>query len=209
MPDAAHFSLFLIAALLLAIAPGPSLLYVLTRSLEGGRREGLASSFGGALGGLVHVIGGAFGLSALLAASAIAFAVVKYVGAAYLIFLGVRTLMKNSALPTEVAPGTRDTWRSFRQGILTEVFNPKSALFFLAFIPQFVDTHHALAPQFLVLGCISVALNTSADVIVAFTAGPIGQWLKRSERFRRLQRRATGWTLIGLGAYVAVADDRR
>jgi threonine/homoserine/homoserine lactone efflux protein len=206
MPDTAHFGLFLAAAVLLAITPGPGIFYVLARSLKGGRAEGLASSFGTALGGLGHVLAAAVGLSALLASSAAAFLVVKYAGAAYLIYLGIRTLRQHEALPGEHDAPPQSTWRVFGQGILTEALNPKTALFFLAFIPQFVDTQQPLMPQFVLLGSISVLLNTSADIVVALVAGPIGHWLKHSARFRTGQRHATGWALIGLGAYVAVAD---
>lgn len=209
MPDATRLSLFLAAAILLAITPGPGIFYVLTRSLKGGRLEGLASSFGTALGGFGHVVAAAFGLSALLATSATAFAIVKYAGAAYLVYLGFRTLRQPDTVPADTPVQSRRTWQAFGQGILTEILNPKTALFFLAFIPQFVDTRQPLVPQFILLGSISVFLNTSADVVVALVAGPIGHWLQTSARFRRGQRRATGWALIGLGAYVAVADDGR
>jgi threonine/homoserine/homoserine lactone efflux protein len=213
MPDATRLSLFFAAAILLAITPGPGIFYVLTRSLKGGRAEGLASSFGTAIGGFGHVLAAAFGLSALLAASATAFALVKYAGATYLIYLGIRTLCQPDTLPhtsqDNLPIHARQTWQALRQGIITELLNPKTALFFLAFIPQFVDPALPLAPQFILLGTLSVCLNTGADVVVAFVAGPIGQWLHNSKRFRRGQRLTTGWALIGLGAYVVVADEGR
>lgn len=206
MPDATLFGLFLAAALLLAITPGPGMFYVLTRSLKGGRGEGIASSFGTSVGGLVHVMAAALGLSALLATSAIALAVVKYMGAAYLIYLGIRTLQRQEHVELSVELTSRSTYAAFRQGIITEILNPKTALFFLAFIPQFINPQGNVVLQFIVLGSISVALNTSVDLVIALLAGPIGQCLRTNARLRRRQQLWTGWSLIGLGAYVAVAE---
>lgn len=204
MPSATSFGVFLTAAIVLAITPGPGIFYVLARSLKGGRREGIASSLGTALGGLAHVLAAALGLSAVLATSALAFTLVKYIGAAYLIYLGVRTLLSGDEHDPVASLAETSTRRAFYQGITTEVFNPKTALFFLAFIPQFVNPAGAVVLQFILLGSISVLLNTSADVVVALLAGPIGQRLRSSARLRRRQRIATGSALIGLGAYVAV-----
>ena len=206
MPDGHHFLLFLVAATMLAVAPGPGMLYVLARTLAGGRREGVLSSLGTFLGGLVHVVAAATGLSLILAASAVAFSVVKYAGAAYLVYLGVRMVLSarrdEDAPVSDVSPRKSPLW----QGVTTEALNPKTALFFLAFIPQFVDHRHAALWQFLVLGAISVALNTACDLIVTLLAAPIGARLRASAKLRRRQRTVTGLTLIGLGTYVAVAD---
>src|SRR5215212_9914169 len=171
MPDAAHVSAFVLAALTIALIPGPGVLYVLARSLGGGRDEGLRSSVGTGAGGLVHVVAAAAGLSAVIATSATAFTVVKYVGAAYLIWLGAKALFS----PDRRAP-VGDTNEplpaastAFRQGILTEVLNPKTALFFLTFLPQFCQPEHGpVALQVLVLGAVSVTLNTLVDFAVAF-----------------------------------------
>jgi threonine/homoserine/homoserine lactone efflux protein len=209
MPDIATLSLYLAAALVLAITPGPGIFYVLTRSLKGGRREGYASSFGTAIGGLFHVVAAALGLSAILATSALAFFVVKYAGAAYLIYLGIRTLMSKDDMPVMETEVVSNNKRAFYQGILTEVLNPKTALFFLAFIPQFVDMNAPIVPQFIVLGCISVFLNTSMDLIVATLAGPIGYQLKKRATLRKGQRIFTGMSLMGLGVYVAFAGGER
>jgi threonine/homoserine/homoserine lactone efflux protein len=210
MIDPHRFSLFLAAATLLAIAPGPGMLYVLARTLAGGRREGVLSSLGTFFGGLAHVLGAATGLSIVLATSALAFAVVKYAGAAYLIYLGVRMILSAREEEAEVhIPSGRAPRNPFWQGIATEVLNPKTAIFFLAFIPQFVNrAGSGVFWQFLVLGTISVALNTSCDLIVTMIAAPIGARLKSSAVLRRRQRTATGLTLIGLGAFVAVSDSR-
>ncbi len=202
-----HFSLFLAAAILLAITPGPGIFYVLARSLAGGRREGMLSALGTFVGGFVHVVAAALGISAILAASAVAFSAVKYAGAAYLVYLGLRMIRGRNQEPADqpAAPAKN----AFAQGIVTEVLNPKTALFFLSFIPQFIvpAQGHVFA-QFLLLGGISVALNTSADLFVAFFAGPLGQRLKESVRLRRRQRTASGLAMIGLGAWVAVGERR-
>ena len=209
MPSATSFGLFLTAAIVLAVSPGPGMLYVLARSLRGGRREGLASSLGTAVGGFGHVVAAAFGLSVILATSATAFSVVKYAGAAYLIYLGVRTIVAGQE-EEEAAPSASEAaWVAFRQGVTTEAFNPKTALFFLSFLPQFINREAPAIPQFLLLGTISVTLNTTADMVVSLLAGPIGSQLRRRPRLRHGQRYASGGALIALGGYVAVSGERR
>jgi threonine/homoserine/homoserine lactone efflux protein len=199
-----RFLIFLSAAVLLAITPGPGIFYVLARSLRGGRREGVLSAAGTFLGGLVHVAAAAFGLSAILAASAIAFQTVKYAGAAYLIYLGYRMIRSREQEMNDSEPGVSGS--TFAQGAMTEVLNPKTALFFLSFIPQFVSVEQGhVAGQFLMLGAISVTLNTGADVLVACFAGPLGARMKRSAKLRSRQRAASGVAMIGLGVYVATA----
>lgn len=205
MVDFHRFLLFLGAAAVLAVVPGPGMLYVLARTMAGGRREGILSSLGTCLGGMVHVVAAATGLSLVLAASAAAFAVVKYAGVAYLVYLGVRMVW--SAKLEEKVDFSSSRKNPFWQGVATEVLNPKTALFFLALIPQFVDRHHgAVLWQFLLLGTISVALNTTSDLAVTFLAAPMGARLRSSAIRRQRQRMATGFTLIGLGAYVAVSE---
>lgn len=207
MVDAHRFLLFFAAALLLAITPGPGIFYVLARSLAGGKREGILSSLGTFVGGLFHVFAAALGLSAILAASAVAFHTVKYAGAAYLVWLGVRMIRTRNAEMTVQA--TAPSKGAFRQGILTEVLNPKTALFFLSFIPQFVAPAHGhVFLQFAVLGSVSVSLNTAADLLVVTMASPLEHKLKNSVRFRRRQRTASGLGMIGLGAYLAFSDSK-
>ena len=206
MIETSHFFLFLSAALLLALAPGPGMLYVLARSLAGGKKEGLLSSAGTFLGGLVHVFAAAAGLSVVLAKSALAFETVKYAGAAYLCFLGIRMILearRDEAGPLILMPARNPMW----QGVTTEVLNPKTALFFLSFIPQFVNRAggHVFF-QFALLGTISVVLNTSADVIVTMLAGPLGNKIRGSGKFRRRQRTTTGLVMIGLGTYLATSE---
>jgi len=207
MLDSRRFFLFLLAAVILAVTPGPGIFYVLARTLAGGRREGILSSLGTFVGGLVHVFAAALGISAILAASAVAFHTVKYAGAAYLVWLGIRMIRtRNAALPVERPAPSRG---AFGQGILTEVLNPKTALFFLSFIPQFIAPQLGhIFLQFLVLGAVSVALNTTADLLVVTLAVPLGGRLKASAALRRRRRMASGIGMIGLGAYVALIDTK-
>lgn len=207
--DSARFFIFLSAASLLAIAPGPGMLYVLARTLGGGRREGLLSALGTFFGGLVHVFAAAAGISIILAKSAIAFATVKYLGAGYLCYLGIRMMLdarKNEATSLVDLPRKRNP---FWQGVMTEVLNPKTALFFLSFIPQFVNRDYGhVFLQFVLLGTFSVTLNTSADIIVTLLAGPLGQRIRGSARFRQRQRTLTGAVMIGLGTYLALGESK-
>ena len=207
--NSARFPIFLSAAILLAVAPGPGMLYVLARTLAGGRREGMLSALGTFFGGLVHVLAAAAGISILLAQSAAAFALVKYLGAGYLCFLGIRMILdarKNEGVSlTTFTRGRNPFW----QGVMTEVLNPKTALFFLSFIPQFVNREHGhVFLQFVLLGTLSVTLNTAADLVVILLAGPLGQRIRGSARIRRRQRTLTGAVMIGLGSYLAFGDSK-
>jgi threonine/homoserine/homoserine lactone efflux protein len=209
MFDSARFLVFLGAAILLAIAPGPGMLYVLARSLAGGRREGFLSALGTFFGGMVHVFAAAAGVSIILAKSALAFSTVKYVGAAYLCFLGIRMILDARKDEQISLSALRRTGSPFWQGVMTEVLNPKTALFFLSFIPQFVNrTHSHVFEQFILLGASSVTLNTSADMVVTLLAGPLGQRIRESARFRRRQRTLTGAVMIGLGTYLALGESK-
>lgn len=202
------FEVFLAAALVLAITPGPGIFYVLTRTLAGGRRDGVLSAGGTLLGGMFHVFAAALGVSAVLAASAVAFAVVKYAGAAYLVYLGIRMIRSRDFSDSLAQPSTMKG--TFRQGVATEILNPKTALFFLSFIPQFIhpEKGHVFA-QFVTLGIISVGLNTSADIAVALLASALGNKLKQSTRLVRRQRVVSGLAMIGLGVYVAAAGEAK
>jgi threonine/homoserine/homoserine lactone efflux protein len=206
MFDRHLLTLFLAAATLLAVTPGPGIFYVLARTLSGGKREGALSAFGTFIGGSIHVLAAGFGLSAVLAASATAFSVVKYAGAFYLVWLGVR-MIRTRNMPMNKPAETGSKNHAFRQGIVTEVLNPKTALFFLSFLPQFVNPAlgHVVG-QFLLLGIISVSLNTTADLVVVAFAAPLGARLRSSARFRRNQRVASGVGMIGLGAFVAFGE---
>lgn len=203
MIEGTRFLLFGTAALVLAVTPGPGMLYVLGRTVNGGRREGVLSSLGTFAGGSIHVLAAALGLSAILATSATAFQVVRYAGAAYLIYLGIAMIRSRNLAPlTAMEKGGGS--RPFLQGITTEVLNPKTALFFLSFIPQFVSVARGhVTLQFLILGTISVTLNTCADLVVVMSASALGRKLKGDKKFARRQRTASGVGMIGLGIYVA------
>lgn len=205
MPDLA---LFLAAALLIAVTPGPGLLYVAARSLSGGRADGIASSLGTGLGGSVHIVAGAIGVSALVLASAEAFTLLKIAGALYLLWLGIRAIRTaSSATVTPVAVGGRRGWQGgLREGFVVEALNPKTAAFFLAFIPQFVDPARGdVALQFVLLGTISVALNTAADIVVAFGASAVRDGAAARPGLLRRLRQASGALMCALAAMLAFA----
>jgi threonine/homoserine/homoserine lactone efflux protein len=205
MIERTHFALFIGAASLLALTPGPGILYVLGRTLHGGKGEGVQSAIGTFFGGVFHVLAAALGLSSILLTSATAFEIVRYAGALYLIYLGISIIRNRSAkLITPSQAGRSE--RNFVQGIVTEVLNPKTALFFLSFIPQFVAPGKGhITLQFLFLGTISVFLNTAVDFIVVWFAAPIARRFAGSPNFIRKQRTASGVGMIGLGVYVAAS----
>jgi threonine/homoserine/homoserine lactone efflux protein len=201
----ADFALFLLAALIIAAVPGPGIFYVAARTLSGGSKAGIASTLGTAWGGLVHVIAGALGISAIILASAQLFSAVKLAGAVYLVWLGIKAIREaRQALPEQIDPiGTK---LAFRDGVLVEALNPKTAAFFLAFIPQFLDPstgHPAL--QFMMLGLISVALNTTADIIVVMMASKARSSLARKPHLLQRLRQGSGLFIAGLGISLALA----
>jgi threonine/homoserine/homoserine lactone efflux protein len=199
------FTTFLLAATVLAITPGPGLAYVVARTVAGGRAEGLASCCGTALGGLLHVVAAALGLSLLIAQSAMAFNLLKYLGAAYLVYLGIRMLVRGQGVDAVTLAAALGSRRALLEGLVVEALNVKTALFFLAFLPQFVAPGPTMAVQLALLGCICVALNTLVDVAAVRGAA---QWARpgaaRLARARLLQR-VSGGTMIGLGAFLALA----
>lgn len=201
--SSAQFSVFLVAAVVLAITPGPGITYVAARTASGGKRHGLASTIGTSLGGLVHVIAAAFGLSVLIAESATIFNIVKYLGACYLLYLGIQTL--RTGLSTQLGSDIENstTVNVFWQGVVVEAFNVKTALFFLAFIPQFVDPQLPIVSQFVVYGTICVVLITGMDLGVVFSSMYI---VKKLNSARSLNI-ASGVVLVLLGLYVALAEN--
>jgi threonine/homoserine/homoserine lactone efflux protein len=209
-PDASMLGLFVAAAVVLLITPGPAVLYIVTRSVEQGRLAGLVSALGIHVGTLVHVAAAAFGVSALLLSSALAFDIVKYLGAIYLVYIGVRKLMgwDQPSGGREVAP--RSLRQLFGQGVVVNILNPKTALFFLAFLPQFVDVSKgAVGFQILVLGMIFVVLGVLSDGLYAIAAGTAGGWLKRDGRVLRAERYVGGTVFVGLGVTAALAGNGR
>jgi threonine/homoserine/homoserine lactone efflux protein len=210
MPDASTFALFAAAALAFLAIPGPSVFYIVTRSLAQGRRAGVTSMLGVQAGGLVHVVAAAFGVSAIIASSATAFTFVKYAGAAYLVFLGVRRLLSAGEQESFAPQRRASTAHLFRQGIVVNVLNPKTALFFLAFLPQFVDPDAGpVAPQMLVLGTLLVCLGVLSDGTYAMLAAGAGRRLRESAASRRLLDRLSGGVFVALGLVAAVAGEPR
>jgi threonine/homoserine/homoserine lactone efflux protein len=203
-------AVFSLAALALLAVPGPAVLYIVARSVHQGRGAGLASVLGIHLGTLVHVLAATLGLSAVLASSATAFTVVKVAGAVYLVYLGVRTLLGGSALENPAQPVVRRRRRDVAEGVLVNVLNPKTALFFLAFLPQFVDpSRGSPALQVLVLGCVFMLLGIVTDSLWALGAGAAGESLRRHRAWPRAQRYVSGTVFVGLGALAAFAHDPR
>ena len=200
------FVTFLFAAVVLAVTPGPGIAYVVARTVFSGRREGLASCIGTGVGGMAHVLAAALGLSVLVAQSAMAFNVVKYIGAVYLIFLGLRILMRKDNVTVNVVSGSAKGVRSaFLEGIVVEVLNVKTALFFLAFLPQFASPTEPLIPQLVMLGSICVALNTFVDVVAVFAAQRLlASGSARAARARWLTR-FSGGTMVALGVFLGLA----
>jgi threonine/homoserine/homoserine lactone efflux protein len=198
--DPSTLALFMLAALVLAVVPGPAVLYIVAQSVDQGRFAGLVSALGIAVGGLVHVIAATIGLSSLLASSATAFTIVKYAGAAYLILLGIRRLLTRERVEDEIARLPRARRRIFVDGVVVNVLNPKTALFFLAFLPQFVDPDQGAASlQILALGLIFVAIALCSDSSWALAAGTLGSWLRRSRWYLGVKRWVTGAVFVGLG----------
>jgi len=196
---------FVIAAVVLAITPGPGIAYVVARTVAGGRSEGLASCFGTGIGGMLHVLAAALGLSLIVAQSAVAFNVIKYLGAAYLIYLGIRLLLRKDQALTVEPVASQGVRRALFEGIVVEALNVKTALFFLAFLPQFVSPSEPLLPQLMLLGSICVALNTLVDVIAVFAADRLLNSSAARTARARLLTRVSGVTMLGLGAYLALA----
>jgi threonine/homoserine/homoserine lactone efflux protein len=208
VPDPALYGLFVLAALALLAVPGPAVLYVVSQSIEGGRRAGLASVVGVHCGTVVHVAAAAIGLSSLLVSSARAYDAVKYAGAAYLVFLGVRTVLGHTG--DEPQAMEVDARRRLMRGATVQILNPKTALFFFAFLPQFVDADAgAVGLQILVLGLTFMVLGLVSDGAYAIAAGALSSRLRGSRRAASVSRYASGTILIGLGALAAVSGRRQ
>jgi threonine/homoserine/homoserine lactone efflux protein len=205
MPDPHTFLLFAGASIVLLVIPGPSVLYVVTRSVAQGRRAGAVSVLGVGLGNFSHAVAAAIGISAIIASSAVAFTVVKYAGAAYLIYLGIRALLARRQAPLALPERARTDRRLFWEGFLVDFLNPKVALFFLAFFPQFIDPAQGpIATQMLMLGAVFTSLGLLSDGGYALTAGALGSRL-RAGRAECLQR-ASGAIYLGLGVSAALAE---
>src|SRR6476620_6927575 len=203
MPEKAAFLTFVVAAFMLNIAPGPDMLYVIGRSVGQGRRAGLVSALGVFVGCWVHILAAAFGIAALLRSSPLAFNLVRYAGAAYLIYLGIRSVVKRTDLSSQQLEPEK-LGSIFRQGAITNMLNPKVAIFFLAFLPQFIDASRgSVALQIVVLGLIFNIGGTLVNLAVAYAGGTLGELLRRNQSIARLQRRFTGLIFVGLGLRLA------
>jgi len=209
MPDPASLGVFSLASLALLVVPGPSVLYIVTRSISQGRMAGLASVLGVHVGTTFHIAAAALGLSALLMRSIAAFNVVKYAGAAYLIYLGIRRLLDDES-PIQHGPvKERPLSRIFRQGIVVNLLNPKTALFFLAFLPQFVDVQKgSVALQMLLLGSLFILLGLISDGTYALLSSFLGDRLRTSKTFARRERLFSGGIYVGLGVTAALSANR-
>ena len=204
MPDLTNLAYFVGAAMVLLIIPGPAVMYVVARSLEGGRIAGIVSTLGIAVGTLFHVFAVAFGAAAFLMNSDLAFSVLSYAGAAYLVFLGMKQFWNKSAVEKE-AQRTHRLGRIFYEGILVNLLNPKTALFFFAFLPQFVDRAAPVTTQLIFLGLIFISIAIMSDGIFALFAGSLSKWLSRKPDYFRIQNLVSGFILIGLGFVAALA----
>jgi threonine/homoserine/homoserine lactone efflux protein len=210
LPEWSSLGLFVIAALVLLLTPGPAVLYIVTRSIDQGRRAGLVSVAGVHVGTLAHIVAAAVGLSALLAASATAFGIVKYLGAAYLVYIGVRRLLDRRG-PASVGPGEpKRLRRAFLDGVIVNVLNPKTGLFFLAFLPQFVTVSRGrVGEQIVWLGVVFVLLGAVTDSLYAVTAGSAARWLRGRPGFLSSERWVSGGLYIGLGVVAALSSGHR
>jgi threonine/homoserine/homoserine lactone efflux protein len=205
VPDPSTLIPFVIASAILVLIPGPAVLYIVSTGIGRGRRMALASMLGIETGALFHVAAAAVGLSAVVASSAVAYSVIKYAGAAYLIYLGIKTLRKHDDSNLLRIPGATSTRGAFKRGVIVNILNPKLAIFFLAFLPQFVvPVRGSVATQLVFLGLLFIAVAVVIDSVYAMTSGMIGSLLNRNERFAMVQKKVAGVTYLALGASAAV-----
>jgi threonine/homoserine/homoserine lactone efflux protein len=210
IPSASNIGLFVGAALVLLLIPGPAVLYIVARSMAQGRMAGFVSDLGIHAATLIHVMAAALGLSALLASSALAFSIVKYLGAAYLIWLGLKKIFGRLEDAEAGALSRHSYARLFRDGFIVNLLNPKTALFFFAFLPQFAEPERGhLAVQITFLGLLFAGLGFITDGCYALLAGTAGNWLKRSRRFLEIERYVSGTLFIGLGLTAVFAGNQR
>jgi len=210
MIDSSKLILFISAVFMFLIIPGPAVVYIVTQSVAQGRLAGLISALGMAVGGVGHVIAASLGISALLMSSLVAFNVVKYLGAAYLIYLGVCKLYTQEESQELEFSNNKKQSRIFYQAILVNLLNPKTAIFFLAFLPQFISTSNgSVSKQILFLGAIIILMGLINDSLYAFLAGSMGEWLRSSSKVKRIKRYFSGGVYIILGVVAAVSSSGR
>jgi threonine/homoserine/homoserine lactone efflux protein len=208
MVDWTTLSLFAAAVLVLVITPGPNTLYIVTRSVQQGQRAGIVSCFGIAAGTLVHITAAALGISALLLASTVLFSLVQYAGAAFLCYLGIKTLLTPTRVVTSNEPVPEQTLTAiFTQAMAVNVLNPKTALFFIAFLPQFIDAAKGgIATQIMILGALLITLGACSDMAYVLVAARLGEWLRSNSRFWRIQRFCAGSVYLGIGVAAALTS---
>ncbi|MBA3867801.1 MAG: LysE family translocator [Anaerolineae bacterium] len=202
----ANLLLFMTASLALLLIPGPAVVYIMTRSIDQGRTAGLVSVAGIESATFVHILAAALGLSAILLSSALAFDIVKYIGAAYLIYIGIQKLRSKDEDDANVVVPKQTLGQIYKQGVIVNLLNPKTALFFFAFLPQFVDpTHGSVTTQIVLLGLIFVTMATITDGTYAIISSALSGWLRGNKRFKQVQRYVTGTVYVGLGITTALA----
>ncbi len=201
--------IFLTSAFILGITPGPAIFYILMRSIKGGRKDGYMSIFGTTTGDLVHVLFAALGISSMLAMSSIAFAIIKYAGASYLIYLGIRMIFSKNSDTANINTSIISTASPFKQGIITEVLNPKTALFFLSFIPQFINPNQPVFIQFLILGGIVVIMNTTVNIFIATFSSKLKVTMQSKTKIHKGFQIIPGFGLVSLGFYIAFSGESK
>ncbi|MDI2587047.1 LysE family translocator [Psychrobacillus sp. NEAU-3TGS] len=202
--DSTHFTAFLVATLVIAIVPGPDMAYIVSRSIAEGKKAGIATSFGMQVGVMFHILLAAFGLSALLMTSALVFQIIKYIGAAYLIYLGIQTIRDKKGLKINIQDNQGGIRKAFWQGAIIDIFNPKVALFFLTFLPQFISPNMGNTFfQFIFLGVVFALLTLIVDIGYSLIAGSIKNVLAKNNTAMQWQKKISGFTLIGLGTLLA------
>lgn len=206
MFDTTRLLIFIVAGLVLLLTPGPAVFYIIARSIDQGRPAGLVSTVGVGVGTMFHVVAAAFGISALLVSSALLYNVVKLLGAGYLIYLGIRKLFFEEDRVEHKQVETATLRQIFNQGVIVNILNPKTALFFFAFLPQFADpARGSVAMQIFILGLLLVTMGLLTDGTYAILAGTAGNWLKNNLRLLRVQRYFAGTVYVALGMVTAIA----
>ena len=205
-----NLALFMTASLALLLVPGPAVIYIMTRSIDQGRKAGLASVAGIESAIFFHILAAALGLSAILLSSALAFDIVKYIGAAYLIYIGIQKLRSKDEDDANIVVQKQSLGQIYKQGVIVNLLNPKTALFFFAFLPQFVDpTHGSVTLQIVVLGLIFVSMATITDGTYAIISSALSGWLRGNRRFKQVQRYVSGTVYVGLGITTALAGHNK
>ena len=208
MIEPAKFALFITVSWALILVPGPDMLYVITRGMTHGRRAGMLSAIGVVCGILVHTLAAALGLTVIFQTSALAFLIVKYVGAVYLVYLGIKAWREKSVIGLPVSPPSASSHQLFWQGVLSNVLNPKIAIFFLAFLPQFVDRGSSqVTLQLIALGLTFAFLGLLFLLVVGYSSGTIGRWITRRPKYAQFLGRLSGGILVALGVRLALTEN--